>query len=343
MDKTAAAQAQFEDKGIASRTWDSASNKWDSLDPNIRSTLATGLGGGAIGGGLGYLMSGDREGESSSARRKRILMNALLGAGLGSLAGSGLNYGKTLLDEGLAPTSDDISEDRAFQGGTIGAGALAGGVGAEGLRRGILNLADYKNIQQGSLDHFNTKYTALHNARTTLDNRAQQQLGRRPYGHPRPTPMDLRLNPLLGQVSPHASPVDRFQAWEDMRNLDPSKVNRGIAINTPTTNPQIIQQNLAEMRRSGLSTPAGTGASGGAAGLLEKIIGKLGYGGSDASISTILNTGNPGARDLAMKKFIQLDNLRKNVRKAGRFGIAGAGALGGGYLASKLVGTDSFN
>jgi|GEM_PF-4305129 hypothetical protein len=339
MDKTAAAQAQFEDKGIASRTWDSASNKWDSLDPNIRSTLATGLGGGAIGGGLGYLMSGDREGESRSARRRRILMNALLGAGLGSLAGTGLNYGKTLLDEGLAPTSDDISEDRAFQGGTIGAGALAGGVGAEGLRRGILNLMDHTKIQQGSLDHFNTKYTALHNAKTTLDARAQQQHANMPDGRPRPTPMDLRMNPLLGQVSPQASPVDRFQAWENMRNLDPNKVNRGIAINTPTTNPQLIQQNLAEMRRAGLSTPAGTGASG----LLEKIIGKLGYGGSDASISKILNTGGAGARDKALKKFIQLDNLRKNVRKAGRLGIAGAGALGGGYLASKLVGTDSFN
>ncbi len=130
-----------EPKGnIATRSFNRLKGKYEELDPEVRKLLGTGLGGAALGGGLGFLLTGDRRGESDSARRKRILMNSLLGAGLGGVAGAGIPFGLKQLQ--AASKKDDMDKlQDAFVDNLPPALATGGGaVGGAYLSKGLNNL-----------------------------------------------------------------------------------------------------------------------------------------------------------------------------------------------------------
>ena len=125
---------------IATRSFDRLQGKYNELDPEIRKLLGTGLGGAALGGGLGFLLTGDRRGESDGARRKRILMNALLGAGLGGIAGAGIPAGLKQLQTASKKDDMDMLQD-AFVDSLPPALATGGGaVGGAYLSKGLGNL-----------------------------------------------------------------------------------------------------------------------------------------------------------------------------------------------------------
>jgi len=127
--KKIAATEEEPEGNIASRTWDKAQGKWSEIDPEIRKLLATGTGGAALGGGLGWLLTGDRKGESPAARKRRILSNALLGTALGGVAGVALPKGLDMMQDATTPTNDDVLEDLGMSGALTGIGAAAGGIG----------------------------------------------------------------------------------------------------------------------------------------------------------------------------------------------------------------------
>ena len=127
-----------EPKGnIATRSFNRLKGKYEELDPEIRKLLGTGLGGAALGGGLGFLLTGDRRGESEGARRKRILMNALLGAGLGGLAGAGIPAGLKQLQTASKKDDMDKLQDAFVDNLPPALATGAGGVGGAYLAKGL--------------------------------------------------------------------------------------------------------------------------------------------------------------------------------------------------------------
>jgi len=129
------AATEEEPKGnIATRSYDKLQGKWSEIDPTLRKALAGGAGGAALGGGLGYLLTGDKAGESEEERRRRVIANALLGTALGGVAGSAIPAGVDMLQRGSQQSTDDKFEDILAQSAGAGIGAGAGlGVGGGAL------------------------------------------------------------------------------------------------------------------------------------------------------------------------------------------------------------------
>jgi hypothetical protein len=124
---------------IAERSFNKLKGTYEELDPQVKKLLATGLGGATLGGGLGYLLSGNRAGESESARRRRVLANALLGAGLGGVAGAaiptGLSQIETASQKSDADRVEDALVDYAPPTAAAGAGGLASYLGLDKLTK----------------------------------------------------------------------------------------------------------------------------------------------------------------------------------------------------------------
>ncbi|NDG53643.1 MAG: hypothetical protein EBY39_11570 [Flavobacteriia bacterium] len=113
---------------IAERSFNKLKGTYEELDPQVKKLLATGLGGATLGGGLGYLLSGNRAGESESARRKRVLSNALLGAGLGGVAGAAIPTGLSQIESASQKSDADRLEDALVEYAPPTAAAGAGGL-----------------------------------------------------------------------------------------------------------------------------------------------------------------------------------------------------------------------
>tara|TARA_B100002019_G_C21270827_1_gene602173 strand:+ start:3247 stop:4026 length:780 start_codon:yes stop_codon:yes gene_type:complete len=149
---------------IATRSYNKLKGTYDELDPNVKKLLGTGLGGAALGGGLGYLLTGNRAGESESARRKRVLANALLGAGLGGLAGTAIPAGLSSIEQASQKSDMDKLEDALLEYAPPAAFAAGGGAGAG------IGLSAFRNRQnvtgpEGS----RTKARKILNAKTKSD------------------------------------------------------------------------------------------------------------------------------------------------------------------------------
>ena len=123
---------------IATRSYNKLKGTYEELDPEVKKLLSTGLGGAALGGGLGYLLTGNRAGESESARRRRVLANALLGASLGGIAGAGIPAGISDLEQASQKSDMDKLEDALLEyappAAAAGAGAAGGGLGLSAFR-----------------------------------------------------------------------------------------------------------------------------------------------------------------------------------------------------------------
>lgn len=113
---------------IAERSFNKLKGTYEELDPQVKKLLATGLGGATLGGGLGYLLSGNRAGESESARRRRVLSNALLGAGLGGVAGAAIPTGLSQIESASQKSDADRLEDALVEYAPPTAAAGAGGL-----------------------------------------------------------------------------------------------------------------------------------------------------------------------------------------------------------------------
>lgn len=124
---------------IAERSFNKLKGTYEELDPQVKKLLATGLGGATLGGGLGYLLSGNRAGESESARRRRVLANALLGAGLGGVAGAAIPTGLSQIERASQKSDADRLEDAfvdyAPPTAAAGAGGLASYLGLDKLTK----------------------------------------------------------------------------------------------------------------------------------------------------------------------------------------------------------------
>ena len=124
---------------IAERSFNKLKGTYEELDPQVKKLLATGLGGATLGGGLGYLLSGNRSGESESARRRRVLANALLGAGLGGAAGAAIPAGLSQIERASQKSDSDRLEDAfvdyAPPTAAAGAGGLASYLGLDKLTK----------------------------------------------------------------------------------------------------------------------------------------------------------------------------------------------------------------
>jgi hypothetical protein len=155
-----AATEDVPEGNIAERSYNKLKGKYEELDPNIKSLLGTGLGGAALGGGLGYLLTGDRSGETESARRKRVIANALLGAGLGGIAGAGIPAGLSSIEQASQKSDGDKIEDALLEYAPPAA-AGAGGSVLAGLGLGkFLNRDSVKANQQKAINSLNNRASA---------------------------------------------------------------------------------------------------------------------------------------------------------------------------------------
>lgn len=162
---------------IATRSFDRLRGKYDELDPQIKKILGTGLGGAALGGGLGYLLTGDRSGESESARRKRVLANALLGAGLGGIAGAGIPAGLSSIEQASQKSDGDKIEDALLEyappAAAGGAGAVLSGLGLSKF----LNRESAKVERQGAINALNSRASATAGKPVTPFDNVKKDLG----------------------------------------------------------------------------------------------------------------------------------------------------------------------
>ena len=121
--------------------------KWNELDPILKTTL---LGAGASGIGAGALSAMSptpASPEGRKARRKRIITNAGLAAILGGGATAGIGYGLKNLGEVMPKGSKPPGEAArdAITGpwgraGLFGVGATLGGLRESGKAKGSVNL-----------------------------------------------------------------------------------------------------------------------------------------------------------------------------------------------------------
>lgn len=103
-------------------------------NPSVLASLLAGTGSGVLGGAL-TAMEKPQEGEDPSARRKRILRNALVSAGggaaVGGLGTKGLSLLGKVIPEGPPPTFKDKAKDLSLETLLLG---LKSGIGHLGGR-----------------------------------------------------------------------------------------------------------------------------------------------------------------------------------------------------------------
>jgi len=147
--------------------------KWQELDPILKTTLLATGAGGVAGGILGSMGHKPTSEEGRKARRNRIIGNAGLAAILAGGATAGLGYGMRNLSEvmpkgSLAPGEAASKAVSSWQGRSIGAAALPSSVlgwwnrkspnlaaiAAEPFGESIKELMGYKGKGRTAIEHY---------------------------------------------------------------------------------------------------------------------------------------------------------------------------------------------
>lgn len=120
--------------------------KWQELDPILKTTLLATGAGGLAGGALSSMSPKPASPEGRKARRKRIISNAGLAAILAGGATAGIGYGARQLGEampkGSKPPGQAAHDAITGLGGRLGlfsAGAAAAGARGSGRAKGDIN------------------------------------------------------------------------------------------------------------------------------------------------------------------------------------------------------------
>jgi hypothetical protein len=226
--------------------------KWNELDPILKTTLL-GAGASGLAGGLtSALQKAPNSPEGRSERRKRIVSNALITALLGGGAVAGLGYGGKALSEAMPPGSKPPLE---ATGDFLH--SLSGRLGLAGLFSGAA--ATSKKLRESS---------NANNLAGSLANRLRQG-----FGHGKDVMTDPRryLEDYFGKKP--TSPADRtdaFAALQKMRGGDKDNVIRNAIASGVDVDPLLRPKNLetavsklpgilgktpALLRRTGLKLP----------------------------------------------------------------------------------------